>query len=77
LGARLVLQPPRQLFWGEPNNRAALIGFAAGLVMLVLLPYVVEHSWRVSWLMFLVGATAILIGALLLKALRALLRVLS
>jgi hypothetical protein len=77
LGAKLVQQPPLQLFLGEPNDRAALIGFGAGIVLLMALPYFIHHSWRVSWLMFFVGATGILNGALLLKSWRGLLRMLS
>lgn len=77
VGVRFVLQPPRQLFWGEPNARAAFTGLAAGIGLLLLLPHVVGSSWSVSWWMFFIGATTIVIGALLLKGWRLLTRVLS
>jgi len=77
LGAKLVLQPPLKLFWGESNDRAAVVGLLTGIFVLVALPYLVSPGWGVSWTMFFVGATGTVVGAVLLKFWRALTKMLS
>lgn len=77
LGARLVLQPPRQLFMGEPNARALSVGLFTCLIALLLLPTFTAPSWTVAWIMFWLGAIVLLIGALMLKLGRTVTRLLS
>ena len=77
VGVRLVDQPPRQLFWGVPNDRGALLGFLTGVVLLIVLPRLLVASWTLSWVLFLFGALALPLGALMIKGWRLLVRVMS
>lgn len=77
VGVRLIMQAPRQLFLGVPTNSAALWGLAAGALLLWAATDMLTASWRLTWTFFLAGATAQLVGALLIRASRLLVRALS
>ena len=63
--------------WGVPNDRGALLGFLTGVVLLIVLPRLLVASWTLSWVLFLFGALALPLGALMIKGWRLLVRVMS
>ncbi len=66
-GVKLKFRIPQNQFLGVPQQTAALIGGALGLVFIVFIISVVQNLWMAAFLSFLFGYLALLPGAYCVK----------
>jgi len=77
VGVRLVHEPPRQILWGVPVNQALAVGLFVGIALAVVLPVFGAAGTALSLAAFGVGAFVTIIGVLVVKLGRLLVRLLS
>lgn len=76
-GLRLLFQPPRQLLFGVDQRHAALVGFLAGGILVVVVTAAELGPWSIATVAFLIGSLTAVLGAALVRATRWIARALS